>query len=342
MDILLIANNVGCNKDGVGVYAQLLYKEFQQDDRVGKINIINGDTEGFSSLKKVISLRMSEAILKAIKDIKKCKYNYVIVEYPFKEYNPIIILLFWLLKKTVRHNNGKLILSLHEYFRAKKLRRVVMRLLVNNADILFVTEKKIQDFFLKRGKEVYVRDIPSNLNVKWDKNEGKIFNKRKFVYFGLIIANKAFYEMLEAWKIFNSKKKYVLDIMTSSEISINDAEMYNINLYIGLNDDSVIEKMKDAAFCILPIKPEVGLYNTTLKTAVAAGCTTVGHFCKELKKEPFSIDIESYNTKDFVEGLEHAVRLSDKQLADNAYDGILFSQKYSHKNTVNQILTYLQ
>lgn len=341
MNILIITSNMGSINDGVGGYANYLADAFCKLPEVQNVYKESGETDSFGKKQMVFSMEMANAIKRAIYKVKNGKVDTVIIEYPFKEYNPIIIPLISSLKKELHKRNGKFILSLHEYFRAKKIRKIVMRKLVKMADYVFVTEKRIQNYFKQSKTNVYIRDIPSIIPVEWQKNENKVFKKRKFIYFGLVIANKAFSEMIEAWKIFNKDGKYELDIMTSSDIILNEDEKYNIRLYKNLNDAEIAIRMKNATYCILPIKPEIGMYNTTFKTATRSGCTIIGIFNEKFKNEKFAVDIKSYSTDDFVKGLKYASNLDEVSLKDNATEAIKFGERYSFEHTARQIVDKL-
>lgn len=341
MNILIIASNMGSINDGVGGYANYLAEALEKLPEVDKVYKESGETDSMTTKKMVLSMEMTNAISRAIDKVKKGMVDTVIVEYPFKEYNPMIIPLLNSLRRQLHKRNGKFVLSLHEYFRAKKVRKIVMRKLVDMADDVFVTEKKIQDFFSKNKENVFIRDIPSIIPVEWKENEKKAFEKRKFIYFGLVIANKAFSEMIDAWKVFNKDGKYELDIMTSSDIILNEEEKYNIQLYKNLDDEQIAIRMKQATYCILPIIPEIGMYNTTFKTATRSGCTIIGIFNHRFKNEKFAIDIKSYSINDFVDGLERAKNLTAEQLENNKKEAIKFGERYSFEHTARQIVDKL-
>lgn len=341
MNILIVTSNIGSINDGVGGYANYLSEALDKLPEVEKVYTESGETDAFSKKQMITSMEMTNAIKRTIAKVKEGLVDVVIVEYPFKEYNPLIIPLLINLKKQLHKRDGKLVLSLHEYFRAKKVRKLVMRKLVKIFDDVFVTEKNIQEYFKKNKENVYIRDIPSIIPVSWSEGEKKAFEQRKFIYFGLVIANKAFAEMIEAWKVFNKAGKYELDILTSSDISLNEDEKYNIHLYKNLDDDEIAKRMKNAAYCILPIIPEIGMYNTTFKTATRSGCTIIGIFNEKFKKEKFAVDVKSYSVDDFKEGLEYAADMTIEQLEANKTVAVKFGERYSFEHTARQIVDKL-
>lgn len=338
MRILYIVNNLNQITDGVGVFGQNVFDEMKKRTCVDDITIIDGYTEGMSIVQKIISLRMSKALLAAKKILKREQYDYVMIEYPFKEYNPFLLLFLDLLQLEMKKQNTKFILSLHEYFRAKPLRQKFMRALVQRANILFVTENKILEYFRPYKEYVYIRDIPSNIIIHRDDDSIKEICKDRYVYFGLVLDNKAFDEMLDAWRIFNDSKNYRLEIITGSAIHIDDADEYNISICIGLSAEEVAEKIKDALFFIVPVKPEVGMYNSTFKTACCTGGISLGHFCAELREKDFCVDIDDYSLDNFCKGLQKLQNIDDDsihKMSEKAYEN---SYEYTYKHTVDQIL----
>lgn len=338
MNIVIIASNVGSINDGVGGYAKYLSNALRNMQNIDEVIVESGETDALNKKQMITSNQMSNAIKLAICQIEEKQIDVVIVEYPFKEYNPMIVPLLRTMKNKLHKKNGKMILSLHEYFRAKKVRQIVMRRLAKMADSIFVTEKNIQKYFQKFGKDVYIRDIPSIIPMYWEKTEKKDFSQRRFVYFGLIIANKAFDEMIQAWKVFNANRSFTLEILTSSEVAIDECEQYNISLYKNLDDLEIAKHMKEATYCILPIKPEIGMYNTTFKTATRAGCTIIGKFSEQFKGKEFAVHIDSYEEKEFVAGLEKASKLSENELEKNKESAMEFGERFSFEYTAKQIV----
>ena len=129
MKILVIACNTVGDSDGIGKHARLVAEELNKRDAVEKVALISGNTVGFNRLELVLSMQMAKAFLRAISIIKKEQYDVVIVEYPFNEYNPIIVVMYKMMRSVCIKRKCKLALSMHEYDRVKALRTLLNNVL---------------------------------------------------------------------------------------------------------------------------------------------------------------------------------------------------------------------
>lgn len=92
MKLAVICNNYGQNYDGIGAYTAAICEKMEQSANI-KI-YTNKCKASDSKLKKFTTMGMIHAIHNLKKCIRKIKYDAVIIEYPFVEWNPFIIFLF--------------------------------------------------------------------------------------------------------------------------------------------------------------------------------------------------------------------------------------------------------
>lgn len=339
MKVLIIANNYGNSKDGIGNHAFLEYEKMKTIYQIEEIKYITGYTLGFSKIHKILSLKMTKALNKARKEIKKNDYTYVIIEYPFMEYNPLFIIAYKRLFKQCQKKNIKLVLSLHEYLRVKKLRQKVIDVLTKKVNLLFVTDKATKEVFEKRNIETYIRRVPSHISFPTFE---KKYNPSSFVYFGLINSSKAFDQMILAWKEFNIEKKHSLKVITNTPVEIIYKENYNIELFIGLNETEVIPHFIEASYFIVPIIPMITFGNSTFLTASQSGCISIGTFNDELKNNSFALNINSYDKEEFVKGLKEASEMKENEFLQSSSDAKNFGKKFTIDTTVDDMMKILK
>lgn len=342
MKILVIGNNIGSIKDGIGGYIKSMLGALERREDISKVVSENGDTYDYGKIGRIFSLKMSKAIIRANKRIVKEGIDTVIVEYPFQEYNPLILPLLSITRRRIKKNNGKFVLSVHEYIRAKSVRKKVVRSLIKKADILLVSDEQTKECFKVFNKPTFTRDIPSNISVKWPENEKKEVNRDRYAYFGLINSSKAFDEMIAAWKVFNKEDKFRLDVLTSSEVVVEDSEQYGISVRRLLSDEEIEDILKHSTYAVMPINNGVTAGSTTFKAAVGAGCIMLGMFDKEYSNEEFIVDIDSYDLDDFVNGFKKTQDFTNVKLDELQKSVIKFSDHFSIEKTVDKIITSIK
>ena len=335
--ILLICNNYDSTRDGLGKYTKIMKEELQKFSDVEDVFVETGYTDDSNKIKMLFSIEMSKAIHRAIKKIKQININYIIVEYPFQEYNPLIILQYKLLASVCKRYKVILAISIHEYVRAKKLRKLVIDFMVRNSDITFVTDKITKKALNKKAKTIFYRDMIGtvfpNKEICPSEKDGS------FIYFGLVNRSKAFNEMLKAWNEFNKDNKYHLKIITSSDISDYTSEkLNNIKVFYNLSEEKVAEHFSSSTYAIVPIIPEITTANGTFKVAALFGCICIGHFSKTLSNLDFIIDIDNYDLVAFKNGLIKAVNLSSENKIALIKSATSFGNKYSKSNTAKQVI----
>lgn len=140
MKVLIIANNLEGNVDGIGKHARIVGQELS---KLGlNIDYSTGETWKFSKAKLLFSFEMSKAYINACKRVLFHKYDYVNIEYPFMEYNPMILFFHWILWFLTRFMKTKVSFSMHEHDRVKPIRRKVIDCMLPFADLVFISEDK--------------------------------------------------------------------------------------------------------------------------------------------------------------------------------------------------------
>lgn len=335
--ILLICNNYDSTRDGLGKYTKIMQNEFKNFPDVENVYVETGYTDDSNKLKMIFSMEMSKSISRSIQKIKKFNINYVIVEYPFQEYNPLIIVQYKRLANICKKCNAKLAISIHEYIRAKSIRKKVIDFMSSNSDITFITDEATQNALKGKAKQIFKRDMIGTVfpkeNILSSKKDGS------FIYFGLVNRSKAFLEMINAWNEFNIDGKYHLKIITSSDISgYNISEENNIEIYHNLSEEEVAALFTISSYAIVPIIPEVSTVNGTFKVAALFGCICIGHFSESLSKLNFVIDIDGYDLVSFKEGLNKASSLCIHESQDLVKSAVDYGNRYSKGNTAKQII----
>ena len=334
MNILLICNNYDSIRDGIGKYAKIIAEELKKREAVDNVFYTTGYTDDSSRLKMLFSFRMSLAMLRGVACLMKQKVEIVMLEYPFQEYNPLIVPLFALLKKVCKIKKAKLVVSVHEYKRTNSLRKKVINFMVKRADLVLVSDRTSMVYLKEINRNTILRDMIGTVfppsSVKW---EEKV---EKFTYFGLINRSKAFDEMSETWKKFNTDGSKKLTIITSTEIDIED--MPGVEVKRNLSEEEVAECLMSSRYMILPILPEITAVNGTFKTAALFGCICIGHFCDILKNKDFVVESHSYEPDIFLKALETACDISEPDKKIMFDKAIEYGKLYSPEQAVNHLL----
>lgn len=352
MKIIEICSDVNSIDGGEGTYAKRLIYELRQNPEVNDIIVkqlyiktklnLTKSTKLYQGVRKFLSLELCITLLNVRKLLRKEKVDCVILESLFQDRNPLIFLVYQLLVNTARKYNTLIAFSLHEYFRLKKMRfgfyMKMCKYLALKSDILFVTEQPIFDYFTKLIKHVFIRDIPSNIIFPMQLDITKK-QRSDFVYFGRVSSDKIFDIMINAWKEFNYDRKYCLHILTSSEISIDSAERYNIYLKKNLSNEQIATEMADKSYCLLPILPFISDNNTTYKTSLCAGCITIGIFNPFFKDMPFNICMDDYSLSSFKSSFAKAIALNNLEFSTACTKAVDFGSKYTYKRTAEQIVS---
>lgn len=334
MKTLIICNNVQGNNDGIGKHARIVAEEIKK--RGHHVEILSGETWNMNKYKKIISMEMSKVFIKAIKIIKDKDFDNIIIEYPFSEYNPLIILFYILLFQNCRKRKIKLAFSMHEYDRVHPLRKKIIDIFLKYCDVIFVSEKKYFTSLSMYKNKMVLRTISNNIIRP---NTEKIIHKNVYCYIGLVNSSKAFSEMIDAWIQFNKENKYILNIISASDLSTMNLDKINgVKYFHNISNEETASIIFNSSFSIIPILPEIGYNNSSFITSVQCGCIPIGKFNKDLINEPFIIHTESYNLQDFTKVLNQSQTLTTNEINDLSALCTQFGHKFSISHTVNQML----
>lgn len=334
MKIVFICTNYNSIKCGIGMFTHNLKSELEIAEDV-EVDLINKNTFHLKGLKKITSLEMTKEILNYIKVNKNNKDEKIdfIVEYPFMDWNPLTLLALIYIKK--KFKNSKMLLSIHEYYRVNILRRKAVDLLIAVADGYVITDENL--YQKVKGLKL-LRSIPSNV-VKESSREEIKKDSKNYCYFGLINKSKAFNEMVNAWKEFNAKKEYNLNIYTASDILIENATDYNIKVIKDLDNKELSLELQKNTFMILPIIPSIDSNNGTLKAAAEHGCIPIGIFSKNMKSLGINIVAQNYSEKNVKEALEKSLVLDIKKEVLKLKD---YSQSFSFEKNAKDICEFIK
>ncbi len=335
MKIAIIANNFGKTYDGIGAYAAVEAKYFKEKAAI--VVYTANCSEADSKFSRIINRGMTEQIKKCMEDIPREKFDAVILEYPFVEWNPSIVGAVNSLKRELTKSGVTLVLSLHEYLRVNKIRQFVIRKLCSCADLVMVSNEENQKAVSAFTSHLAIRDIPSNIYDDTAFSKEIMADPNSFAFFGLVNPTKAFVEMLEAWDAFNSDGSKRLFIMTSTILD-QDIEQKHPGLkYIkNANDEQIIRTLRSSRFAVIPVRPEVGRNNATFKTCSMCGCICVGKYCNEFSDLPFVINIKSYAASDILDGLNRTRKLSEVSVKSN--DAVKFGMQFSPERIASGVL----
>ena len=339
MKIVIICTNYSSNQDGIGHYAYNLSKELGKINEI-EVEIISGNTEKFDKISKIKSKVMIESINNFVKNNRSNidTNTYFLIEYPFLEWNPLVLSSLLKLRRLCKNNRSKVIISIHEYKRVARLRKVFTDILISISDYIMVSDIETYKILKKKSKPILIRDIPSNIPI----TEKKEKEKNLFCYFGLINKSKCFNEMINAWKLFNKDGKYKLNIYSSTDIEINEMEKFNIRYFKNLEDEELSKELWKCKYCVLPIKPGIDLNNGSLKAVAQHECLPIGIFSNEsLSDIGINIEDNFYTEENIAVALGKPINLSDKQYKFKVDKLAKFGNKYSFKNNAQVIINFI-
>ena len=325
MRLAIVCNNYGQKYDGIGSFAKVMDENYP--DNI-KSSVFSSDClSDASAAKKVFDYGMIKALRRVRRAIKQRELDAVIIEYPFVEWNPLIVFAIKKLRRTAKKYGVKIFASIHEFERVNTLRKMVIKRIVKCADAVFVSDLTTKELLSVYNSKIYIRNIPSNIQPK-SNLDFKLKDKNNYAYFGLINSAKAFDEMLSAWDIFNKDNSRTLYIMTATKLSEVE-EQHNVVKYCYCySNDEIAEIMEKCAFCLLPIKPEIDNKNGTFKTSCIFGCLGIGHFCSDYLDLPFVINTENYYVESFVNALNKSTEITDEEIVGLSKDAAEFSKKF--------------
>lgn len=334
LQLAYIVNNYGEIFDGVGVYGRIMHQNFPTWIET---TVYTSKCHPRYKLKKMLTLGMTWKLFKVCRDLKYLTFDVILIEYPFVEWQPLIFFPIWLISKK-KSAQTKIILSLHEYLRCNRFRRMMAKFICKHSDAVLITDEVMRESVKGFAKECYIRPIPSNVYDEKAIHMQCVRDRRQFVFFGLVNPKtKAFHEMLEAWDDFNQNGNHKLCLISSTELGDIESKHKGVSYIRNANDLQIIEAMKRSTFCLLPIKPCVDVRSGTFKIATMAGCVCLGKFSKEFQKLPFVINVDDYQPNEIKNILKYVDTLDCDRLSEMSREAEAWGMTYTPKGTATLV-----
>lgn len=327
MKLAFISNNYGKMYDAIGVFAKVIAENLPDNC---KYDVYSSDCrdDHSSKLQRMFNMGMTREIYRASKGVNKRKYDAVLMDYPFMEWNPLILAAFKILSHRSKKKRTVLVLTLHEYERASKLRKFVSKQLCKMADVVMVSSNETGKIIEKFNKNWFSIELPVNIS-NYNGNYGSIkSSKKQYVYMGLVNKTKAFAEMLAGWDYFNQNGEYCLNIITASDLGDIEKEHKGIKYFYMASDEELMNVMRKSAFCILPIIPSVEERNGSYKSACIAGCISIGVFCDKFRDFDFTYHIKDYKAETLANAFRAAQLLSDDYIKKAEESAVKYGQNF--------------
>lgn len=330
-----ICTNYSSNRDGIGHYTSKIVNELKKND-LYKISTYSRVTHNLSKRELVLSFRMTLELIKLSKILKKSNNNdYVILEYPFVEYNPLFLVILFKIR-LFKTKSTKIVVSLHEYKRTKLLRKLFIKLLIPMADIVFYTKDEDIMSFLKKKKEFVKRAIPANIQPLQISNQ-EPSKELNLCFFGIInFETKNIENMIKAWDLYcdnNDNNNLSFHFITSS-YNTNIKEKKNIKYHYNLNDRDVSNLISKMHFMMLPLKPKISINNGSLSVSCIHKCIPVGDFDENYFNQDFGISMNDYSLEEFVKVYKLISQINYLERKEKAEIAFNYGKTKSILNTV--------
>jgi len=339
-----VCTNYGSSKDGIGHYTSRLVSELKKND-LYEVRMFSGKTDNLSKLKLILSLNVSLNLLKLRKELKRNSSPiYVVLEYPFLEYNPLFILILGFIRLNKKQND-KIIVSLHEYKRTKFFRKLFTKLLIPFSDIVLFTKEEDIETFREKKITFKKRVIPSNI-VPRIRTKTEINKPLNICFFGTInFRTKEINNMIKGWEVYcqeflsNQQVKFHFISSTfNEEIKKNSFLTYHYDL----NDDRVSVLLNQMHFMILPLRPKISINNGSLSVGCVHGCIPVGFFDNRYFDSDFGLSMKDYSLAEFIKIYKLIANMDVGKLENKLNLAYQYGKTKSIKNTVNSYLSLIE
>lgn len=294
-----VCTNYGSNKDGIGHYTQKIVDELKNNSF--NVKVYSSITYDLSKKQLVFSLRMSKELLRLKKNLhKNSNENFIIIEYPFVEYNPLFLVILFFIK-IQKSSKTKIVISLHEYSRTKLLRKTFIKSLVPLSDVILCTKDEDIKPFVNKKIIFKKRIIPANIEPK-SRKKRETPTQLNVCFFGIInFETKEIKNMLKGWELFlnNSSKKNITFHFITSTYNKNIDENKSLKYHYNLEDNLVSNLLHKMQFMLLPLKPKISLNNGSLSVSCVHECVPVGVFDDEYFDENFGVRMKCYSEEEF-------------------------------------------
>jgi hypothetical protein len=336
----IVCTNFGSFEDGIGHYTSKIVEELRKNDNI-EVSVYSKRTSNLSKFQLFFSFKMTKQILTVLKNVKRSKENnYVVLEYPFVEYNPFFLLSVFFLK-LLKSNNTKLVVSLHEFSRTKKIRKIFIRILINFSGIVLYTRKEDISLFKEKNISFIKRVIPASIQPQ--KKIKEIIEKEniKVCFFGIInFETKEITNMLASWKTYrkeNKKSKIDFFFISSSYNEVIKSQK-KIKYCYNFLDSEVSNLLLEVDFIILPLKPSISVNNTSLSVGCIHGCIPIGSFDEKYFDPNFGINMKNYSREEFIRVFYLIESLDIETQKEKRFLAIDYGKKKSVKNSTSSYL----
>lgn len=336
MKITHIVNNFGKTYDGIGAYAKVMYDNLPKG--VEEVVYSAVCRESKNKFKYMFNFGMTKEIFRCVKNFFADKADVVLIEYPFMEWNPLILIPIYCLFMKCRRYKIPLIISLHEYGRTHCLRKLMSRQICKIADHVFVTTEEMKKDITEFSSRVSIRNPPSSIWNKEVMQQDITKDYNSFSYFGLITSAKAFSEMMSAWDIINKERKNHLYILSGSFLENIEKQHTGVTYIYNADDATVLRTLRQCTYCFTPIKPEVDSKNSSFKTATVAGCICIGRFCNQMAKLPFVVQMDGYQVENFTTAVESLANLSNAMIDEKTTLSAEYGKQFCPSEAFDKIL----
>jgi|26BtaG_2_1085354.scaffolds.fasta_scaffold01071_4 hypothetical protein len=337
-----VCTNYGSTKDGIGHYTSKIVDELRKNSSL-KITTYSVTTHHLSKLKLLFSMKMSLELLRLKRELqKKSDNSYIILEYPFVEYNPSFLLML-LSIKAKKNIKSKIVVSLHEYSRTKLFRKLFIRLLIPMSDVVLYTKDEdikpfINDIIVFKRRLIPANIEPSNRKILKQTRELNI------CFFGIVnFETKEIRNMIEAWEMYldmvleNKLTFHFISSSFHSDIQANNHLIYHFDL----DDNEVSELLHKMQFMILPLKPKISTNNGSLSVCCLHECVPVGVFDDYYNKKELGLSMKNYSMQEFIRIYESINNTAFSRITEMAEVAYRHGKKMSIKNSAKSYLELL-
>lgn len=338
-----VCTNYGSNKDGIGHYTSKIVYALKKKDLLN-INVYSSKTYNLSKIRLFLSFRVSKELIRLLKSLyKNSNKNYIILEYPFVEYNPFFLIVLMLIRIS-KKSNSKIVLSLHEYSRTKLFRKLYIKVLVHNSDVVLFTKNEDITPFLSKNIVFSKRIIPANIEPR---NELKsvIRDSLNICFFGIInFDTKEINNMIEGWELYldNSNSNTIQFHFITSTKNENIITNKKLKYHYSLEDEAVSNLLSKMQFMILPLKPKISINNGSLSVGCIHKCIPVGVFDNEYFDKDFGLSMKDYSVQEFEKTFNTINNLNNSLIEKMSKSIYEYGKIKSVKNSIDSYFELLK
>ncbi|WP_299393639.1 hypothetical protein [uncultured Gelidibacter sp.] len=334
-----VCTNYGSSKDGIGHFTSKIVKALRKTSAL-KITRYSAETHHLSKLQLFFSMRMTSELLRLKRALQNnSDENYIILEYPFVEYNPLFLVVLYSIKSK-KKRKPIIVISLHEYSRTKLFRKLFIKLLIPISDIVLYTKEEDVKPFLNSKTIFKKRIIPANIEPSHRKTITPSTSVH-ICFFGIInFQTKEITPMIQAWEQYlekNGDNRIVFHFITSS-LHPDIKENKSLKYHFDLDDDEVSTLLHDMHCMILPLKPNISTNNGSLAVCCRHECLPVSVFDTRYFKDDFGLRMKNYSVAEFVTVYETINSLDFETLTSMSELAYQYGKEMSIQNSAKAYL----